>query len=689
MNAFNRKGQGALEYLLLIAAAVLVSSVVIIIMTGSTSTTKSGINSKLCEFMDGIGIQCSLKVSCSNNGPNLSGGLITLSAAPSGGNAPYTYSWQYTGTGTGCSFETGFDSSSQNPVMNCEMGKNYPYTVTVTDSSNPKYTKTCETNLESGCYVFRQLIDSEGRVYTDSRVTFSGTYVNADLILRGGTQVVDINWSLSDYNVLLVPPIKFFIASSARFNAKHPGSVTVTATPAPGSGCLNNPTIDLNVVTMCSVIPNDPSIQVGQSQQFNLMYMPAGLDAVGNLENGPAMGDIKWYTNQGSVASISSTGLATGLYSPLPPDNWADIFAYDDPFCLISGHSRLTVMPETCTINYNGVPTQGLSLVKGSTTTLTLNGADGQPKGPSEVNWESTNPSAATIGLNDGVVNAIEVGNTTINGTSSTCGTVSIPLDVSEPPPPVCSMIPPSASIPIGSKQGFWLSTGTGPTTWDNSAPAVASLVVQPDTIAAEATALSAGSTTISASNTGCTASAALTVTTAPAVYPLRLKVLDHLKAFGDCPAAVLVNELSNDYTTNSGKTFQLCPYETSNGTNYALYVDLYGTYTSANPLVFTAGATGQYNALSVGTANATYTSGTKSATIPVTVAPASEPAGGTCATDSTGVYKMCIEVNKGGKNCVTAGTPPNAFNLCVEVNKGGNCVTSGNYSLCVKVNNG
>jgi hypothetical protein len=208
----------------------------------------------------------------------------------------------------------------------------------------------------------------------------------------------------------------------------------------------------------------------------------------------PASGGT-WDSSNPSVASVTNTGLVTGL---TPGSGVTFIFTHNATGCKAT----------TSSLTVNALPTVGLmsSLIcMGDTTTVTPTSGG---------TWVSSNPSVAAVtqaGVVTGVTAGVGVTFTYTNNTTGCSATTTPPLMVHVPPTVGLTL----SSICVGSATTVTPASGG---TWESSAPAIATV-----TNAGVVTGIAAGTGvtfTFTNTTTGCssTTTPPLTVNALPTV---------------------------------------------------------------------------------------------------------------------------------------------------------------------------
>ena len=228
---------------------------------------------------------------------------------------------------------------------------------------------------------------------------------------------------------------------TATFSSSAPGVATVAANGtvvgvAPGTATITVTVEQVSVTALVRVeavgppppVPvsrivlstGDFGLRVGETRQLSATL----LDAAGNPVTGRP---ISWSVTNGSVASVSSTGLVTALGT-----GTARIDVRADG---ITANVSVTVTPVPVAAVAVTPGTLSLRVDETSTLTATMRDAAGAVLTGRAVGWTSSAPSVATV--TDGVVRAVSAGSATITATSEgVAGTASVTVTVAEPAPP-------------------------------------------------------------------------------------------------------------------------------------------------------------------------------------------------------------------------------------------------------------
>ncbi|HEY5176453.1 MAG TPA: Ig-like domain-containing protein [Terriglobales bacterium] len=253
-----------------------------------------------------------------------------------------------------------------------------------------------------------------------------------------------------------------------------------------------------------AVTPVNPTIAAGTPQQFTA----TGTYSDGSLQN--LTNVVTWSSTSPGVATINSTGLATGVSAGNTTIQAAS--------GAINGSTGLTVTASLTLVSIAVAPVNP-SIVVGTQEQFTATGtySDGSHQDlTNAATWTSTSPSAATIN-STGLATGVGVGTTTIR---AALGSVNGSTTLTVTPSPTLVSIavtPTNPTIAAGTPQQF-TATGTysdgshqdltNSATWSSTNPAVATI-----NSTGLATGVSAGSTTIQATSGSINGTTGLTVT--------------------------------------------------------------------------------------------------------------------------------------------------------------------------------
>jgi uncharacterized protein YjdB len=285
-------------------------------------------------------------------------------------------------------------------------------------------------------------------------------------------------------------------------------SAGVATISAASEGQAGGATITVSGVPVASVTlsPATAGVQVGQSVQLTATPRDAG--------GSPLSGrTVTWTTSNGSVATVSGTGLVTGAGA-----GSATITATSEGQSATSGITVTAVPVASVTVN---PATASVSVGQNVQLTAIPKDAGGNPLTGRLVTWTTSNAAVATVN-SSGLVSAVATGAATITATSEgQAGGASITVTVV----PVASVTvsPATASAQVGQTVQLTATTkdAGGNTlsgravTWATSNAAVAGVNGN-----GLVTAVAAGAATITASSEGKNGTASVTVTAPPPPPP-------------------------------------------------------------------------------------------------------------------------------------------------------------------------
>src|SRR6266850_1684283 len=361
-----------------------------------------------------------------------------------------------------------------------------------------------------------------------------------------------------------------------------PGSATITATSEGQSGTS---AITVTNVPVASVTVSPASASIQQGQTVQLTATPKG--ANGNPLTGRT---ITWSSSNTSVATVSSSGLASGVVA-----GSATITATSEGQ---SGTSAITVT--TVPVASVTVSPASASVPEGQTVQLTATpkSANGNPLTGRTITWSSSNTSVATVS-SSGLASGVVAGSATITATSEgQSGTAAI--TVTNVSVASVTVSPATASVVAGQTVQLTATpkdaNGTALTgrvvTWSSSNTSVASV-----NAGGLVTSGVAGSATITATSEGQSGTSAITVTTVP------------VASVTVSPASASVPE---------GQTVQLTATPKSANGNPLTGRTI--TWSSSNTSVATVSSSGLASGVVAGSATITATSEGQSGTAAITV---------------------------------------------------------------------
>ena len=227
----------------------------------------------------------------------------------------------------------------------------------------------------------------------------------------------------------------------------------VTSTPAALIVLLPPP-----VLTSMILTPSNPTIFSTGSQQF----VAAGVDQYGNSVSGVA---FTFSSSDLDVATISSTGLATGVGGPNAGTSIITASAQG-----VSGSTTLTTVRPDAVLTMISVTPLTATVQAGNTVSFTVTGLDQFSTTMSGLTfaWVSSNPTIAAVnalnseGKNSAIVTGIAINGGSVTLTASAQGIASPPVQLTvtraSPVLTTINVSPTNASIAVGSTQAFTVS---------------------------------------------------------------------------------------------------------------------------------------------------------------------------------------------------------------------------------------
>ena len=200
-------------------------------------------------------------------------------------------------------------------------------------------------------------------------------------------------------------------------------SAGVATISASSEGQAGGASITVSGVPVASVTvsPASANLQVGQTVQLTGTPRDAG----GNPLSGRA---VIWTTSNGSVASVSGTGLVTGTGA-----GSATITATSEGQSATSAISVTAVPVASVAVN---PPTASVAVGQNVQLTAIPKDASGNPLNGRLVAWSTSNAAVATV-TSSGLVSGVASGSATITATSEAkSGTATITVTAPPPPPP-------------------------------------------------------------------------------------------------------------------------------------------------------------------------------------------------------------------------------------------------------------
>ena len=310
-----------------------------------------------------------------------------------------------------------------------------------------------------------------------------------------GNVVTDraVAWSSSN-------PAVATVSQSGVVTAAALGVTTITATSEGKSGTTAVTVIPLPIATI-TVAPSTKTILAGDTAPFTATVK----DALGSVLTGRV---LVWSSSNPSVATVSSTGVATGTGVGV-----TTITATGEGK---SGSATLTVNAASVSVT----PSPDSAYI-GQTATLTAIAKDknGNAVPAQGFSWSSSNAGIATVSQS-GVVTGVAAGSTTIVATvGGQSGQATLKVIV-----PVASVtVSPSNPGAISTNQSITLQATLkdatnhviGPgrvVTWTTSDANIATITPKADTYSVTVTGIAVGTVTITATSEGKTGTATVTV---------------------------------------------------------------------------------------------------------------------------------------------------------------------------------
>ena len=292
------------------------------------------------------------------------------------------------------------------------------------------------------------------------------------------------------------------------------GETRISATADRVTGMVTLTVTEPKVVDRIAVSPSSATIDEDGTHQFMAVAYTVEDEEIENAS-------FSWESSDTSVATIDSTGLATGVRAGSSASQVTITARADGK----EGMATLTVEPVISSVT---VSPPSATIERGSTRRFLATAYTSYDVAISNVSisWSSSDPSVVAV-TSTGWATGVSAGTATISARAGD-RTGSASLTVTEPPPPTIARIsvsPPTSSVDVGSTQRFtataftsngsvvpgvtfaWTSSNTNVATINGSSGVARG--VNPDT------------TTIRAQTDGITGTATLTVTTPPPVVAI------------------------------------------------------------------------------------------------------------------------------------------------------------------------
>ncbi|HEX5181427.1 MAG TPA: Ig-like domain-containing protein, partial [Gemmatimonadaceae bacterium] len=441
---------------------------------------------------------------------------------------------------------------------------------------------------------------------------FSATLLDS----RGRPMKGSVEWSVDDSALASV-------TATGVVTAKSAGTATVVATSGKKHG---NAKLQIANVAVAAVIvsPGTLSLSIGKTSQLAVTLK----DSAGNVLTGRT---VSWSSSNSSAVSVSSTGVVAGVAA-----GTATITATSDSR---SGAALVTVPVNPPTVASISVTPSTLTIIKGKTSQLTATPRDsaGTVLAGQTITWATSTSSVATIS-SAGVVTAVATGTATITAASNGHSDSSAITVVNAPVASVAET-PDSATIIIGGTVQLSASaldsSGnvlTGRTiTWSAADSTIASV-----SASGLVKGVVAGLTQVYATSEGKRDSTTITVAEAPAASVAVTPSSVSLVVGASKQASATVRDANGNVLT--GQTV---------------------TWKSSATGVATVSSNGMIQAVAVGSATVTATSGGKSGTAGITVTQvpvATVSLSPTSATLSVGGTQQLTATLKDSANNVLSG---------------------------------
>lgn len=348
------------------------------------------------------------------------------------------------------------------------------------------------------------------------------------------------------------------------------------------------------VVTTVSVSPPSATISIGGAATLQATVK----DQNDNVMTGQG---ITWTTDKGSVATVSSDGVVTGVAA-----GSATISAATSGKSASASITVTADPPPPPVVTTVTVSPPSASITVGGTSTLQaiVKDQNGNVMTGQSIAWTTDKPSVATVNAS-GVVTAVAAGSATISAaTSGKSGSASITVTAAPAVVTTVTVTPPSASVVAGAtvslqavvKDQYGIVMTGQNVTWATDKPAVATV-----SSSGVVTGVAAGSATITASSSGKSGSASITVTAPTPVV-----------------TTVTVTPPSTSVEAGSTTTLQAVVKDQNGNVMTGQAV----TWTTDKPSIATVSSSGVVTGVAAGSATITATSSGKFGTSSITVTP-------------------------------------------------------------------
>jgi CxxC motif-containing protein (DUF1111 family)/uncharacterized protein YjdB len=484
--------------------------------TGTLTFSDNAVNSPQTVSLSGTGLlPASVSLSSVTFGPQVLGTTSAAKAVSLTNNQSVTLAISSI-TPTGDFVQTNTCGGSLGAKSNCTINITFAPTavgartgaITITDSATNSPQVISLTGTGSAVKLNSITVTPKSPslpVGSKLQFTATGNYNN------GTTQDLSnsVTWTASE-NIVVVS-----LSSTGFATALAPGSVTIKAIVGTIVG-VSFLTVTAPALVSIAVTPAIPSILAGTTQQFTATGTYTD-GSTANLTN-----SVSWSSSNATVATISSTGLASTSSQGTTTINAT--------FGSVTGSTLLTARPPS--LASISVTPNNASIALGTTQQFTATGTytDGSTQNLTmQVTWASSSSNVTISGTqgSNGLATTVAQGSATI---TATLGSINGLTSLNVTPAALVSIAitPSSASVAQGVQQQF---TATGTFTdnsaqnitvtvlWSSSSTSVATISNAPAS-QGWATSLAQGSTTITATSGSVTNSVTLTVL-APALVSI------------------------------------------------------------------------------------------------------------------------------------------------------------------------
>ncbi|HJU75911.1 MAG TPA: Ig-like domain-containing protein [Gemmatimonadaceae bacterium] len=297
---------------------------------------------------------------------------------------------------------------------------------------------------------------------TPSVVQGQNLALTANVTVVGGASTA-VTWSSSNTTIVTVN-------NTGTITGVAVGSASVTATsvadPTKSATVPVTVTAPPPAVVSVGVTPPNGSLQVGATLQLT-----ANVTVISGAPT-----TVTWSTSNAAVATVSGSGLVTGVSA-----GSVTVTATSTFDATKSGSASLTVNPPPV-VNSVTVTSPNTAIIVGTTAQLAAN-VSVSGGASTAVTWSSSAPGVATVNAS-GLVTAVAPGNVTITATSvfdpTKSGSVALRVDATAIVNSV-SVTPSTLSVAIGNTGQLTATVSVGnnastAVTWSSSAAATATV---------------------------------------------------------------------------------------------------------------------------------------------------------------------------------------------------------------------